>query len=138
VYSVYDREMLHFKIPLCRRIPSYSYRLDDFDGHYSTSRYSPLGALTLVQPVVRAKSAPRWADRAYFHCSLSPLYRLDWISRVISLCRYSQHDLSASCGGWVLVVRDGCHLAVGVLAVGGGCAGFVLVFAVVGIAIVAI
>lgn len=137
VYSIYDKEMLHFKFPLCLRMPSYSYRLDDFDGHYMTSRCSPFGALTLVQPVVRAKSAPRWADRAYFHCSLSPFQRLDWISRLISLCKYSQHDLSASIVGWVLIVRDGCHLAVGVLVVVGGFAGFDVVFSVVGSAIVA-
>jgi hypothetical protein len=130
--------MLHFMVPLCLRMPSYSYLLDDFDGHYRTRRCSPGGALTLLQPVVRAKSAPRWADRAYFHYSLSPFQRLDWISRVISLCRYSQHDLSASSVGWVLVVREGCHLAVGVLVLEGGCAGVDLVFSVVGIAIVAI
>ena len=31
---------------------------------------------------------------------------------MLSLCRYSQHDLSASGLGTVLAVRDGCHLAV--------------------------
>ncbi len=73
VYSIYDREILHFSVPLCLLIPSYNYLLDDFDGHYRTRRCSPAGALTLVQPVVSAKSFPRWADRAYFHCSVSPL-----------------------------------------------------------------
>jgi hypothetical protein len=123
---------------LCLLIPSYSYLLDDFDGHYRTRRCSPTGALTLVQPVVRAKSPPRWADRAYFHCSLSPLYLRDWISRVISLCRYSQHDRSASgfCIG--LAVLDGCHLAVVGLVVVEGFAGVVLVFAAAVIAMVAI
>jgi hypothetical protein len=53
------------------------------------------------------------------------------------LCKYSQHDLSASIVGWVLIVRDGCHLAVGVLVVVGGFAGFEVVFSVVGSAIVA-
>ena len=73
VYSIYDREILHFSVPVCLLIPSYNYLLDDFVGHYRTRRCSPTGALTLVQPVVSAKSFPRWADRAYFHCSVSPL-----------------------------------------------------------------
>ena len=77
VYSVCDREMLHFMVPLCLRMPSYSYLLDDFDGHYRTRRCSPGGALTPLQPVVRAKSFPRCASRAVFQSSLSPLYLLD-------------------------------------------------------------
>jgi hypothetical protein len=138
VYSICEREMLHFKTPVCLLMPSYNYRLEDLDGHCNTSRYSPVGAFTLVQPVVRAKSVPRWADRACFHCSLSPLYRLDWISRVVSLCRYSQHDLSESGFCTVLAVRDGCHFAVVVLTVVGGCASSVWVcsvFVMAGVAI---
>lgn len=57
---------------------------------------------------------------------------------MISLCRYSQHDLSASGLGTVLVVRDGCHLAIVVLFVVEGCAGVFLVVAVGVIAMVAI
>jgi hypothetical protein len=77
VYSVYDNDILHFIVPLCLLIPSYNYLLEALDGHCSTRRNSPGGAFTRMQPVVRAKSFPKWADRAYFHCSLSPLYRLD-------------------------------------------------------------
>jgi hypothetical protein len=77
VYSICDSEILHFSVPLCFLMPSYNYLLDDLEGHYRTRRYSPVGALTLVHPVDRAKSFPRCADRADFHCSLSPLYRLD-------------------------------------------------------------
>jgi hypothetical protein len=73
VYSFFDSDMLHFITPLCFLMPSYSCRLADFDGHSMTSRDSPGGAFTLMQPVVSAKSCPRWAERAYFHCSLSPL-----------------------------------------------------------------
>jgi hypothetical protein len=125
VYSIYVIEILHFSVPLCLRMPSYNYLLDDLEGHYRTRRYSPAGALTLVQPVVKANSLPRWADRAYFHCSLSPLYRLVEISRPISLCRYSQHDLSASGFGAALAVLVGCHLAVVVLVVAGSSSGAV-------------
>jgi hypothetical protein len=57
---------------------------------------------------------------------------------MISLCRYSQHDLSESGFGEVLAARDGCHFAVVVLVVVGGCAGFVWVFSVFVIAMVAI
>ena len=57
---------------------------------------------------------------------------------MISLCRYSQHDLSGSYFGDFLAVRDGCHFAVAVLVVGGGCAGSVWVFLVLFIAMVAI
>jgi hypothetical protein len=88
--------------------------------------------------VVRAKSFPKWADRASFHCSLSPLYLLDWISRVISLCRYNQHDLSVSGFAADLVTLDGCHLSDLVVVVWRGC---VVVFCTVTglvIAIVAI
>jgi hypothetical protein len=76
VYSIYVNEILHFSVPLCLRIPSYNYLLDDLDGHYRTRRCSPAGALILMHPVVKANSLPRWADIAYFHCSLSPLYLL--------------------------------------------------------------
>jgi hypothetical protein len=56
---------------------------------------------------------------------------------VISLCKYSQHDLSASGLGTVLAVRDGCHLAVVGLFAGGGFAGVVLLVAAFVIAMVA-
>jgi hypothetical protein len=74
---MFDREMLHLTFPLCLLMPSYNYRLDAFDGHCRTSLYSPGGAFTLVQPVVRAKSSLRCVYRASFHYSLSPLYLRD-------------------------------------------------------------
>jgi hypothetical protein len=73
VYSVCDNDILHLIVPLCLLIPSYNYRLDALEGHWRTRRSSPGGAFTRMQPVVRAKSFPKWADRASFHCSLSPL-----------------------------------------------------------------
>jgi hypothetical protein len=77
VYSIYVSDMLHFSGPLCFLIPSYSWRLDDLEGHWRTSRNSPGGAFTRMHPVIKAKSFPNWADRASFHYSLSPLYRRD-------------------------------------------------------------
>jgi hypothetical protein len=54
------------------------------------------------------------------------------------LCRYNQHDLSASGFGTALAVRDGCHLAVVCLFAVEGFAGVVVLFAAVVIAAVAI
>jgi hypothetical protein len=125
-YSVFDREMLHLMGPLCLRMPSYNYLLDDLDGQFKTRRNSPSGALTLMHPVVRAKSSLRCVERADFHCSLSPLYLRDWISRLMSLCKYSQHDLSVSGFGTVLAVRDGCHFAFVSFALEEGWAGVFL------------
>jgi hypothetical protein len=54
------------------------------------------------------------------------------------LCRYNQHDLSASYFGAALVFHDGYHLPDVVVAVWVCCAGVVVGFAVFSIAIVAI
>jgi hypothetical protein len=95
-YSVRVNDILHRMLPLCFLIPSYSCLLLALEGHSITNRFSPGGAFTLIHPVINAKSYPSWAVRAVFHCSRSPLYLLAWISLVISLCRYSQHDRSGS------------------------------------------
>ena len=57
---------------------------------------------------------------------------------MISLCRYSQHDLSVSGFGTALVVLDGYHLPVVVVVVWGGCAGVFVVVAVFLIATVSL
>ena len=98
-------------LPLCFLIPSYSCLLLALDGHSITKRFSPGGAFTLIHPVINAKSYPSWAVRAVFHCSRSPLYLLAWISLVISLCRYSQHDRSGSGIFMAFVILVGCHLS---------------------------
>jgi hypothetical protein len=100
-YSCLVRDILQQILPLCLRMPSYSYLLLDFDGQAITNRISPGGAFTLVHPVVREKSCPRWLDRASFHSSRSPLYRRDLLSLDVLLWMYNQHALS---GSTVLVV----------------------------------
>jgi hypothetical protein len=96
VYSSVYRERLHLIFPLFFLVPAYKSRLLAFEGHSSTNLYSPGGAFTLIQPVVRAKSFPRCASRAVFHCSRSPLYLLVWMSLVASLWMYNQHNRSVS------------------------------------------
>jgi hypothetical protein len=76
MYSCRDSDILHLIIPLLRRIPAYNNLLLAFDGQLSTNCYSPGGALTLMQPVVKAKSYPSYLSRAVFHSSRSPLYLL--------------------------------------------------------------
>ena len=82
--------------PLFLLIPSYNYRLLDFEGHSSTRRFSLTGAFTLTHPVINAKSFPSYFDRAVFHYSRSPTYLRVWISRETLLCMYNQHARSAS------------------------------------------
>jgi hypothetical protein len=96
LYSRGDREMLHLSWPLFFLIPVYNILLLALDGHSNTKRISPGGAFTLTQPVESAKSFPKCASRAAFHCSRSPLYLRVWMSLVVSLCIYNQHDLSGS------------------------------------------
>jgi hypothetical protein len=85
VYSIYESDILHFMLPLLFLIPAYRSLLLALDGHSSTKRSSPGGAFTLVHPVVKAKSWPNYAFRAFLQSSLSPLYRLVCISRLASL-----------------------------------------------------
>jgi hypothetical protein len=114
-YSYFDREILHLMSPLCFLIPSYNLRLLAFDGHSKTSLSSPGGAFTLTHPVISAKSWPRCFERADFHSSLSPLYRLFCISLVILLYMYNQHDLSGSANITDLRGFVGCHLVLGLV-----------------------
>jgi hypothetical protein len=113
--------MLHLKFPLFLLIPAYNNLLLAFDGHSSTSLYSPGGAFTLTQPVVRAKSFPRWASRAVFHSSLSPLYLLVCISLEDSLWIYNQQDRSGSKLTFFDRVFVDCHFSVVYFVGFGGC-----------------
>ena len=93
-------------------MPSYSCRLLALDGHSITSRISPGGAFTLTHPVISAKSWPRCFERADFHSSLSPLYRMFCMSLVILLYIYNQQDLSGSVNITDFHGFVGCHLGV--------------------------
>jgi hypothetical protein len=108
-YSVRESEILHFISPLCLRIPSYSWRLETFDGHSITIRDSPDGAATLVQFVINAPSDPKCFCKAVFHSSLSPLYTLVCLSLVTWLYIYNQHALSALVLGIVVRGLAGFH-----------------------------
>jgi hypothetical protein len=88
--------MLHWIFPLCLRIAVYSYRRLALDGHSKTRRISPGGALTLLHPVISAKSSFKWSLTASFHCSLSPLYFRCEMSLGLLLYIYNQQDLSYS------------------------------------------
>jgi hypothetical protein len=112
--------MLHLISPLFFLIPPYNSLLLALDGHSTTNRYSPGCDLTLMQPVVKAKSFPNCASRAVFHYSWSPLYRLVYISRVVSLWIYSQHDRSGSKVTFLDRIFAGSHFSVGFF-VGCGC-----------------
>jgi hypothetical protein len=111
VYSIFDNDILHFISPLFLLIPSYSILLLDLDGHSTTNLCSPGGAFTLLQPVVMAKSFPSCVESAVFHCSLSPLYRLVYMSLVTSLYRYSQHERSGSYIFVSFLVCVDCHIS---------------------------
>jgi hypothetical protein len=111
--------MLHLIFPLLFLIPEYSILLLALEGHSSTNLYSPGGAFTLMQPVVRAKSFPSCVSRAVFHCSRSPLYRLVCMSRVVSLWIYNQHDRSGSNVTFLDRIRADCHFSAGFVVVDG-------------------
>ena len=111
-YSSAVMEMLHLIFPLFLLIPLYNSLLLAFEGHSSTNLNSPGGDFTLTQPVAKAKSCPRCASRAVFHCSLSPLYRLDYICLVDSLCTYSQQDLSTSKLTFLARILDDYHFSI--------------------------
>jgi hypothetical protein len=113
-YSYYVNDILHLIPPLLFLIPAYNYRLLALHGHSITNRSSPGGAFTLVQPVVKVNSYPSCLSRAYFHCSRSPLYLLVWISLVISLWIYNQHDLSFSIASFFSFSFTACHFSVDV------------------------
>jgi hypothetical protein len=100
-------------------IPAFKSRLLAFEGHSSTNRYSPGGAFTLMQPVDKAKSFFKCASRAAFHYSRSPLYLLVYISLVVSLWIYNQHDRSGSNVTFFDRVFVGCHFSVFFFAVDG-------------------
>jgi hypothetical protein len=105
-------DILHLISPLCLRMPVYSSLLLALDGHSRTSLVSPGGALTLVHPVISAKSFFRCFDSASFHYSRSPLYLRFYISLVTLLYIYNQHDRSGSCCVDVRLVIDGLHFSV--------------------------
>jgi hypothetical protein len=100
-------------------MPAYNSLLLALDGHSNTSRCSPVGAFTLMQPVVRAKSFPNYASKAVCHCSRSPLYLLVEISRVVSLWMYNQHDRWGSKVTLDARVFVGIHFSVGFFDVDG-------------------
>ncbi len=91
-----DNEILHLIAPLCLLMAVYNDLRLAFDGHSKTSLISPGVALTLTQPVVRENSSFRCFESASFHNSLSPKYLRFYISLVVLLYTYSQHDRSCS------------------------------------------
>jgi hypothetical protein len=111
-YSYYVNDILHFIPPLLLLIPAYNSRLLALHGHSITNRSSPGGAFTLMQPVVNVNSFPSYLSRAYFHCSRSPLYLLVYMSLVVSLCIYNQHDLSFSIASFFSFSFTACHFSV--------------------------
>jgi hypothetical protein len=111
LYSVTDSEILHLISPLCFLMPVYSNLLLALDGQSMTSLISPGGALTLMHPVINAKSSLKCLDKASFHYSRSPLYFRFLMSLVILLYIYSQQDLSGSCGGDDDLTFVGFHIS---------------------------
>jgi hypothetical protein len=123
-YSGPDREILHWIFPLCLRIAVYSYRRLALDGHSNTRRISPGGALTLLHPVISAKSSFKWSLTASFHCSLSPMYFRCEMSLGLLLYIYNQQDLSYSFVFVIFLSFVGFHISFDlVLVVGNSSAG---------------
>jgi hypothetical protein len=82
-----------------------------FDGQSRTSRSSPGGALTLTHPVIKVNSSPRCLANASFHYSLSPRYLRFYMSLVVLLYKYSQHDRSCSFTWDVYLVLVGFQIS---------------------------
>jgi hypothetical protein len=97
----------------------YNYRRLALDGHSTARRISPGGALTLVHPVISAKSSFKWSLTASFHCSLSPLYFRCEMSLGLLLYRYNQQDLSYSVVFAIFLSLVGFHISFDLVVVVG-------------------
>ena len=74
MYSVADKNRLHRRFPLLRRIAAYSNRRADFDAHSMAILCSPFGVATLLHPVRTENSFPSYLDSNWFHSSTFPVY----------------------------------------------------------------